>query len=50
MSNWADGSFDFTEFISYLPNDHEKVYSSHPLKWRLGVKPANIGPAGWGEL
>lgn len=34
----------------YLPDDHEKVYSSHSLKWRLGVEPSNVGPAGRGEL
>lgn len=35
---------------NYLPDDHEKVYSSHSLKWRLGVKPPHIGPAGRSEL
>lgn len=34
----------------YLPDDHEKVYSSHSLKWRLGVEPSNVGPASRSEL
>lgn len=34
----------------YLPDDHKKVYSSHSLKWRFGVKPSNVGPASRSEL
>lgn len=40
----------FEHLKRYLPDDHEKVYSSHSLKWRFGVKPPNIGPASRSEL
>ena len=40
----------FEHLKKYLPDDDEKVYSSHSLKWRFGVKPPDVGPASRSEL
>ena len=35
---------------TYLPDDHEEVDPGDALQGRLGVKPADVGPASRGEL